>query len=290
MKKIGVMFLCLGLMMIGFTPRLHADLGPKSSAVIEIIGMEEPYEVDLLLKYSLDTDPVDPDEVEPYYHYLDEIIPELNGFSYMGYASATIYYSFGPPRTVLRDGDTFTLGYFGAPRTFRLAIVTESGNIIVTEEITRRQFHASMTLDLTGVDTSTDQFDVGVFEEHIPYGTMVLDFFIRTALTIGIEILVLFLFLYRLKKSYLLVAGVNLMTQVTLSVFVVLAYYFWGDAFSALIVLFLGEALIFLVEAVIYMLYLKEHSKIRALAYALSANLISFITGVAILIGTVHLL
>jgi len=104
----------------------------------------------------------------------------------------------------------------------------------------------------------------------------------RVILTLIIEGLVLFLFKYRKKSSWIIFVIVNLLTQTGLNVTLSgpgtnlnFSYWFYGLIFL--------EIIIFAVEAVAYMFTLKEHTKKRAVLYAFTANYASFTLGCLLL-------
>ena len=289
MKKIWIMLGFLLVFGFVFSPVLSADLGPKPSATIDVIGIDEDYELDILIPYRFSgaINDVDPNEAFTGTHYLEEDYFDhfsvLNGFiDADGYASATLY--SGAPRYIERNDDQFELGYFGAPRDFKIAIMTESGQLIISEAIERQMFHAAFHYDLSGVDLSIDATGVGHLYEDVPIFTMIGQYLMRLILTIGLELLILFLFFYRLKESYFLVGIVNFFTQSFLTLFVIIGYYYWGGQIAALLILILGEIIVFTTESVIYILKLKEHSWFRALTYAIIANLATFILGFVLLL------
>ncbi len=284
MKKIMLWVVAFLLLNILLIPTLSADIGPKPSGVIEVIGIDEDYELDILIPYRWNDAPrkMEAESWKSDTHYLDDdfftVFDRINGFMTSdGYVSATLY--SGPPRYIDREYNHFTLGYFGAPKDFKIAIMTESGHLIISEAITRQMFDAHFTYDLSGVDLDQDQVNAGEIDEAIPWLTMIGQYLFRVILTIGVELAILFLFFYRLKESYLLAGLVNLITQSFLTLFVILGYYFWGAELAALLILILGELIIITAESVIYIVKLKEKGPVRAFAYAIVANLATLALG-----------
>ena len=276
----------LGVIMIGSTTQVHADMGPKPTAHVTITGHDEPYMFDVLVKKSTPVDTLDDESLErnTVEYYDPEAYPEvLNGYQDGdGYASMTLYDNV--PRYITREHNTFELGYFGAPREFKIVLVFDEDTIITSPSIERQQFNALITYDVSDVDKSESQENVGVIEEEIPYAEMATDFFIRLVATIAIELGVLALFFYRKLKSFILAGGVNLATQSLLTLFMVMGYYYWGNLLAAFLILILGETLVIIAEMIIYGLYLKEHSWLRAILYALTANGLSMAAGFTLLL------
>jgi hypothetical protein len=111
------------------------------------------------------------------------------------------------------------------------------------------------------------------------YGAMILDMMLRTLITLAIELFILFLFFYRHKHTYLVATIANIITQGFLSVFVVLGFQLWGGLFTALIILFIGEAIVLILEGIAYTVFFKEKGTLRALTYAFTANMVTLVTG-----------
>ena len=277
--------------------RLEADIGPKSTATIEVVGMDESYILDILIPVSRDVAPLDASEFSEqaeYNHYMGLDYPDtLNGYQDSeGYASGVLYN--GPPFTLTKESenpDIFKIGYFSAPRNFKVILFNDTGDIIVSEDVDRRFFNAEFTFDVSDVSfgEGTDQGDFNVVEvdtlsetrmgSDFLYGVMIGDVLLRTLITLAIELFILFLFFYRQKHTYLVTTFTNIVTQGFLSVFVVLAYQWWGGPLTALFILFLGEAVVFIAEGLLYSVLFKEKGKLRALTYALVANTTTLIAG-----------
>ncbi len=279
MKKmlIGVLLLVV-LFQVG-TIQVSADVGPKATAEIEIIGVDVDYWFELLIPVRGSIEGQLPEYYEDtirYDYYRDDYPERLLTFQDEdGYAACTFYN--GPP-CVLRQTDdhVFKMTYFNAPRVFKVAIVTEEGSLIVSEAVERRLFQSSFTYDLSGVDLSEDAFGVGELEENIPYRGIGLSFLVRVLVTVGLELMVLALFMYRRTSSYKLVAIVNLISQSLLTAGVLFGYYF-GSIFGALGIFILGEIMVFTFEIVVYALKLREKGAARAVLYGLVANTVTVV-------------
>lgn len=100
---------------------------------------------------------------------------------------------------------------------------------------------------------------------------------LRVLLTLLIEGLVLFLFGYRERHSWILFLLVNLLTQGLLNVLFAGARGYWQIFYVA------AEALIFAAEAIAFSALLKERGKKRALLCALAANAASLALGALLL-------
>ncbi len=297
LKKITLGVLMLAVAWLFFLVPLQADMGPKPTADLFIEGASVPYEIDILVPFpSGSIDEVSEEETSyvferiRYDHYLeddyfDTVFPVLNGYQDVdGYASMTIYKSM--PTTIRQEAaHHFYLGYFRAPSDFKVAIITEDGELIVSEAMNRRQFTATFHYDLTGVDMTSSQQGVGLLSETVPTADIMQAFFVRLALTLLAELAVLFVFFYRKLSSYMFVGAVNLFTQTGITLLTIVGYYFWGGMLGALLLFVLAELVVFLTEMILYALFLKEKSRLRAVLYAITANTVSLLIGFILLLS-----
>ncbi len=283
MKKIFCLLMVLILSISLISIDTHADMGPKPTADILIVGIDEPFYFDVLIYESDDVAPLSSlaltQNVEYNYYQDDYPSDVLNGYQDEdGFVSRTLYSSIPASiRQLDTEKSEFHLGYFSAPVEFKVVIVLTDDTMIVSKVIERQLFNSQMTYDLSDVDLSTDQFGVGVLEENIPYNDYTLSLIIRVIVTVMVELFILWLFKYRTIKSYKLAGFVNLITQTLLSLFMVISFYFWGSIFGLFFVLLIGEFIVFIAEIAVYAIYLKEQSHGRAILYGFIANLVTLI-------------
>ncbi len=291
-----VLVLTISLVLISNT--VKADMGPKPTSDIKIIGIDEPYSFDLLVKFDEDEVSVLSEsqiqERIEYDYYLETYPDILNGYiDDDNYASYTIYTS-GPPHTIRvseDDSNQFHVGYFAAPDVFKIAIVTESGELIVSDIIHKHNFNAYFEiniLDSSILETPLEVANVnGTFsgtlyiadvDEQLGYGVIILQTIINVTITLIIELGILFLFGYREKKSYKTALFINLITQTILAAFILFAFKWWS-IFGAIGVLLLGELIVFIIEIIVYRKLLKENTKAKAIIYAIVANISSLVLG-----------
>ena len=285
MKKIISVILIL--ITLGIFPFLtvRADFGPKSSVIIDIIGVDQPYFFELLYEDEL---PMESKRTEAYlyateYQVEHPFFPEMiKDFTEDGYISSFLYRGRPTIPNIIGD-NTFRYTYV-PPQTFKLIIVFENGTYVTSPIITTKLFSSHVTWDLSHIDISYTQSNVGTLEEVIPLKQMSFDLLLRILVTIGVELLILLAFKYHLKKSYLLVLLVNLVTQTLLTTFMFSMRYFFMPFFGEIIGLTFGELIVFIVEVVIFMRFLREKSSKRAFGYALLANLASLIIGFILMV------
>ncbi|MBN2877171.1 MAG: hypothetical protein JXL85_05885 [Bacilli bacterium] len=288
MRREKGLLMILMVFMISFLsyPVVFADWGPKPTALIEVVGIDEPRYFDLLVYYEDDVSVLDQDELmgQLTYYYRDDYPDILNGYQDEdGFASYTLYQNM--PRTISkRDANVYFIGYFSPPDVFKIAIVTESNNLLVSETITKTLFQASFVYDFTNdtvVETEQDSTgvvfpDVGEVEEEIPFATITLMILVTVLLTLGLELGLLYLFGYREKASYYLVIFTNIFTQLLLYGFVFVVNYFWSGSLMAFLILILGEVFVLAIEMVLYAICMKEKQFIKPVVYAIIANIVSF--------------
>ena len=147
------------------------------------------------------------------------------------------------------------------------------------------------TVDMDGVDIGSVEYNDDLstnerIEAYRSYNYRAGDagsFGARIVLTILIEMLVALLFGFRQKKQLLILAVVNIITQIILNVLLNVINYNSGPlAFTFFYVLF--ELIVFALEAVLYCTILKRLSEKKKedayyILYSFVANLISFGAG-----------
>lgn len=103
---------------------------------------------------------------------------------------------------------------------------------------------------------------------------------IRVLLTLLLEAVVFFLFGYRQKISWIIFLAVNLVTQGTLFICLngLSSTPLSGNMYIILTMI-AAEILIFIVEMVVFLIFVKEHRRWRTAGYVLTANLLSLVLG-----------
>lgn len=162
------------------------------------------------------------------------------------------------------------------PSTYRIILVTESGKVWVSDILNRRVLQSSVTVNWLD-DTSAVTVSV---PSTIP--GYLLQFVATLVPTLLIEGIILLLFQYSWKQNWMAFLSVNLFTQGLLAIASSkLAIQRGLSMFGYLVVFLPAELLILIVEAYLYAGcgMLEGHSKKRAAAYAVTANLVSAILG-----------
>ena len=170
------------------------------------------------------------------------------------------------------------------------ALYPETETFVSSGIYARYAFDTYYTVDMDGVDISSVEYndDLSTNERIEAYRSYnyrqeMLALGARIVLTILIEMLVALLFGFRQKKQLLILAVVNIITQIILNVLLNVINYNSGPlAFTFFYVLF--ELIVFALEAVLYCTILKRLSEKKKedayyILYSFVANLISFGAG-----------
>jgi len=109
-------------------------------------------------------------------------------------------------------------------------------------------------------------------------GFTILATVLRLVLTLALEgLLFFFVFHYREKRSWLLFLAINVITQVGLDVMLLTPRLIMSS--YPILEFFLAEVAICLIEGLVLVVFVKEHSKARTAAFVFCANLLSLIAG-----------
>ena len=116
------------------------------------------------------------------------------------------------------------------------------------------------------------------------YGREILEFLIRVALTLIIEIGLFFLIqvLYT-KHNFKVVLLTNIITQVLLNAILNINSFYLGKLDSILL-LFIMEIIVLVIELVSYNMFMKDKNKFVINVYTVFANVLSFGLGLILLL------
>lgn len=259
-----LLFLLAAVLLAGTA---FADTGPKPQLAVKVVsGPEEPYYLDLLAEgkggnglSQEERDALDQDMLSA----LLSAVPE--GWH------ACVTEGTGVPiwGELTSEGGVHTFGYVGVPETYRILVVTQSGEVWMSETLERKVLQASATLDWAAGTVKVPPVWVGY----------VLQFLAALVPTLVIEGVLLLVFGFQWKRSWRAFLLVNLVTQGALAVF--MSFHIVRDGFGwwFLILLVPAELVIALVEAGLYCKLLQGRSRARSFVYGLTANAISALLG-----------
>lgn len=159
--------------------------------------------------------------------------------------------------------------YTGIPTDYQILVVTESGETWLSPPCARRALQSSVTVDW---ETRT----VTVPSVARSY---LLQFLCTLLPTLLLEGVVLLLFGYRRRRSFLTFLWVNLLTQGAMSLYLAVRLTTGGFSGWILFAYVPMELAILLAELLLYRRFLPERGKTEATLYAVCANLISALLG-----------
>lgn len=282
---------CALLASLALTTFAFADFGPKPQLTVRVENApQELYYLDLLAEGSWDAEDVDSsDGIEWSYHDKEDTLdPDLlallrdnvpagwHACVAQGTTGAPMWGELYAEGTDASGNALHWFGYVGVPSTYRIILVTESGKVWVSDILNRRVLQSSVTVNWSD-DTSAVTVSV---PSTIP--GYLLQLVATLVPTLLIEGIILLLFQYSWKQNWKAFLLVNLITQGLLAIASsVYAIQSGPNMFSYLIFFLPAELFILIAEAYLYAGrgMLKGHSKKRAAAYAVTANLISAILG-----------
>ncbi|BAL01847.1 hypothetical protein OBV_46480 [Oscillibacter valericigenes Sjm18-20] len=275
-KLIRLTALILTLTTLLAVPAL-ADSGPKPQLIVRVEnGPEEPYYLDLLeegdpdpkyLDYCLDWNyheeeraALDPELLQS----LRDAVPE-------GWDACVAQGNQGRPiyGNLTGTGGIHKFSYVGVPETYRVIVVTKSGETWVSEPLTRHALQCSAKVDWAEKTISTPP----VWMEYV------LQFFATCVPTLVIEGLILLLFGYKWRTSWKPFLTINLVTQGALALYYSVNIVQHGFNFWLLFLFVPSEIVIAVAEALLYRRFLTGRGKARAVVYGLTANAASAILG-----------
>ncbi len=275
-RRSAILILILILTMLYSMPA-YADIGPKPSVHVTISSLADGH--GLLFATLLG----ESDQYGPY-QAVDGSSGDRNRYkegameafdAFCAYKDQDGYFFWGQVFEI-RDG-SFSWTYY-PPEDFKI-LVYDSGNgeIYASGKVSRYAFDSYYSVSLR----ERGALDV----TETPYLTKnILSFVIRVVLTLLIELLIAWLFGYRIRKEIRLIMITNIVTQILLNLILSLTDYYAG--LLVWIIFFpVLEFGVLLIEMIIYLIGLRSHSKIRAVIYAITANLLSAGAGLLISIS-----
>lgn len=283
MRRFFAIALCACLLFAVLPTTARADMGPKPSVVVSFVGLENETYYATLLSKSKSTGPnsaVTPEEAANYQGNSPEEQTAYQKFA--AYQDPDGYYFLD----FIQDcsgSNQLRWGYF-PPSEFKILLYFPAQDSLAVS----RSAHSTYAFDSYYTADLSDLSQGGTFSAERSYDHTgeLLNLLARIVLTIALELLLALPFGYRAKKQLLLIGGVNLTTQVGLNVALNIIRFQHGPwAFLGYYILL--ELLVFVAEAVVYGLCLrrlgdKPAPSWKAVAYALVANVASFVAGLCL--------
>lgn len=260
-----------------------ADSGPKAQLTVKVENApSEPYYLDLLAEGAFEhEDDVDYSGVDWSYHgekraLLDDgLLEAMRAAVPEGWHACTAQGSNGAPMwgdLIGSDAGGVRLHsfrYHGVPDTYRIILVTKSGESWVSDTLHRATLQSSATVDWAKRTASAPSAGVAY----------ALQFLCMLLPTLLIEGALLFSFGYRSRRSWLVFLLVNLVTQGGFALYLAVTVLNHGVSGWSLLFYIPIEIIITAVELLCYRRLLTEKGKGRATGYAIVANVCSAVVG-----------
>lgn len=270
-----------------------ADSGPKAQLTVKVENApSEPYYLDLLEKGDYQGHTYgsgDGDDtysgIDWSYHgekraLLDDgLLEAMRAAVPEGWHACTAQGSNGAPMYGDLIGEPVgstrlhIFGYHGVPDTYRILIVTKSGESWVSDTLHRATLQSSATVDWAKRTASAPSAAVAYL----------LQFFCMLLPTLLIEGVLLYVFGYRSKKSWKRFLLVNLITQGGFAVYLAVTVLNHGVSGWSLLFYIPIELVITLAEVLLDRWLLTEKGKGRAMGYAIVANIHSATVGLLLI-------
>ena len=156
---------------------------------------------------------------------------------------------------------------------FKIIVVTSDGMTAVSNVIERKAFDSIVFFDYMSEEAT-----------ELSIGLAFLILFVCTCLkALIVEGLVLLLFRFDMERDGVPFLAINIFTQAFLSLLLAAVLYSRGRVEAVLAYLLL-ELIILIAEVYLYANFLEQHSKLRRILFALTANILSIAAGIGLII------
>ena len=266
-----------------------ADSGPKAQLTVKVENApSEPYYLDLLEKGDYQGHTYGSGDGDDTYSGIDwsyseeeiaalddELLDALRAAVPEGWHACTAQGTNGAPMwgdLIGSDAGGVRLHsfrYHGVPDTYRIILVTKSGESWLSDTLHRATLQSSVTVDWAAKTVS-------VPPAVVAYALQFLCMLIPTLLIEGV---LLYVFGYRSKKSWKRFLLVHLITQGGFAVYLAVTVLNHGVSGWSLLFYLPIELIIMVVELLAYRRLLTEKSRGRAVGYAVAANVCSAVVG-----------
>ena len=276
-KTVRVMTLVVFMLLVFVlqTVRVGADAGPKPSVTVhgENIPGEYCY-MDLLVENPFP----DLEAFQDGEDYNQDMLSVLQNYRDGDWSPAISaggqFLLFGNIECGIVDGRADnTFSYIGVPDRFRVIVVTEDLQVVVSDVVERKAFSSQVSFD----------FETGKAKEK-GVSSFIWQFFPAYLLTLLVEFLLLVLFRFKVRDNWKQVLIVNGITQILLHGTIIWGVMV-GGIFVALLVYFFMEWLIVIGETIAFARILKGHSLGRKIGFSVVANFLSFFAGLFVVLA-----
>ena len=261
MKKTVKIILITALMFCVFSVTAYADMGSKPRVQITIKNQpQEKYYLDLLYQSGDST-------IHDNIKWTDDVMyTTLYNYNDNGWVPAL---AKGTPMPIWGnlepdENGQHIIGYYGVPDEFKIIIITESGQMKISDVISRKSMEISLTLDYNDMSYTSK-----------PVWTAYIAQFVSTCfITIVAEFIILAMFFMAKKSNLKPFLKMNIITQLFMTV--VLSTFFLNyGTFSVYMFLPVVELVIFIFEIWYSIKYFEGKDSLTKRCYAVVANGVS---------------
>jgi len=277
-RKLATWIMCFIMVFAMFPVTAHADTGPKPSVRITFENMGDEVCYGTLLSKTDSTGPSSAWDGNPDHIYNYDLDIDI-WQAFVDYEDADGYY-FLQEGWLCSESKELNWTYY-PPSSFKILLYyPELDTYTVSGIYERYAFDSYFRVTMDGLEIQS------VDDKAYDYTWELISLVCRIIVTIALELAIAWLFGLRQKKLITTVLGVNVLTQIGLNVALNIINYNRG-AFMFIFCYVLLEILVFVVEAVAYVVLFRKRSELRitkkrTVSYALVANIVSFIGGMAV--------
>lgn len=277
-RKLTTWIMCFIMVFAMLPITAHADTGPKPSVRINFENMGEEVCYGTLLSKTDSTGPSSAWDGNPEHIYNYDLDMDI-WQAFVDYEDADGYY-FLQEGWLCSESKELNWTYY-PPSSFKILLYyPELDTYTVSGIYERYAFDSYFRVTMDGLEIKS------VDDKAYDFTWELISLACRVVVTIALELAIALLFVLRQKKLIMTILGVNVVTQIGLNVALNIINYNRG-AYMFVFCYVLLEILVFIVEAVAYTVLFRKDSepqisKKRTVSYALIANIVSFIGGMAI--------
>lgn len=277
-RKLTTWIMCFIMVFAMLPITAHADTGPKPSVRINFENMGEEVCYGTLLSKTDSTGPSSAWDGNPEHIYNYDLDVDI-WQAFVDYEDADGYY-FLQEGWLCSESKELNWTYY-PPSSFKILLYyPELDTYTVSGIYERYAFDSYFRVTMDGLEIKS------VDDKAYDFTWELISLACRVVVTIALELAIALLFGLRQKKLIMTILGVNVVTQIGLNVALNIINYNRG-AYMFVFCYVLLEILVFIVEAVAYTVLFRKRSepqisKKRTVSYALIANIVSFIGGMAI--------
>ena len=222
-KQFFIRVLCALFVFMALPVTIHADIGPKASVHIQFKNMPDELCYGTLLSEKESTGPASVwDGIKEHARKDEETADIWNAL--VNYKDSDGYY-YLQQHDKVSDTNEIAWTYYPPNRFKILLYYPETGTFVSSGIYERYAFDTYYTVDMEGIDIHNVEYNEELStNERIEayrsyeYRQEMIGLVVRIVLTIVIEMLVALLFGFREKKQLVILAVVNIITQILLNV------------------------------------------------------------------------